>query len=249
MASQLSDTRASMLSDLISVIMSTVDPLQERTQRALRHLTQSTVPYEIILLSRNYQWKSGPVANQGISAAVGGYVAFCCDDCFVDPDALEHLKRALKDQSVGVAGALLRYPDEQTVQHAGAVVRVVPVMGVLGRQVSIGAAHIAHHEPLREFISQDVDCVTGALMMTRRDVLDRIGWYDSDCELAWGDVDFCLRAWQGGFRVRFVAEAKAIHIESATRGKRMGSGEWFLKKWSEHLQKSSLARPAAVAGG
>ena len=86
-------------------------------------------------------------------------------------------------------------------------------------------------------------------MMTRRDVLDRIGWYDSDCELAWGDVDFCLRAWQGGFRVRFVAEAKAIHIESATRGKRMGSGEWFLKKWSEHLQKSSLARPAAVAGG
>jgi GT2 family glycosyltransferase len=93
---------------------------------------------------------------------------------------------------------------------------------------------------MREFVSSDVGFVTGALMMTRRDVIDRIGGYDPDCELDWGDVDFCLRARKAGYRVRFVAEATAVHLEGSTRGNRTGRTDWFFAKWWHDMKKNAM---------
>lgn len=238
-----------MLDDMVSVIMSTVDPLQERTQKALAHLARSTVPYELILLNRNHEWTTGSITNQGIAASVGGYVAFCCDDCFVEPSALFHMREALQDPKVGVAGALLQYPSG-IVQHAGGYVYI--------RDVSNGRAldlkHIGQNEPMRFYETKDVEFVTGALMMTRRDVLEDIGWYASDCRLCWGDVDFCFRVRSAGYRVRLAARARAIHLEASTRGKNLKESDledikWFLARW----ERSPLVIPpieeAVTAGG
>ena len=227
-----------LLPDLISVIMFTREPLQPRTQRAIRHLEASGgVQYELILINRNYRWTTGTAANQGFGAAVGGYIVFCCDDCFVDPEALRHMRDAFQDPLVGIAGALLRYQDG-TVQHAGGHISCEPMLG--RDRVSLTVSHIAHHEPMRAFASQDVPFVTGALMMTRRDVIDKIGGYDERCELDWGDVDFCLRAGQAGYHVRFVAEATAVHLEASTRGGRTGRTDWFFERWGPAMLDGSL---------
>lgn len=227
--------------DLISVIMSTVDPLQERTQKAIRHLALSTVPYELILLSRNHGWTTGTIVNQGIAAAVGEYVCFCCDDCFVEPRALAAMKNALKDPNVGVAGALLRYPDG-SVQHAGGYIHWES--GHENIKLTLG--HFAQHEQSRDFAPSDVEFVTGALMMTRRDVLDAVGGYDANCDLDCGDLDFCLRVRQAGYKVRFEPAACAIHLEGATRGTRSSDREWFFKKWGTDINSPiiALASPA-----
>lgn len=225
-----------MLEDYISVIMSTVDPLQERTQKALAHLARSTAPYELILLNRNREWTTGTAVNQGIAATVGEYVAFCCDDCFIEPNALEEMKAALQDPKIGVAGALLVYPDGQT-QHAGA--EAVGTLTPDGKTLEYALRHIGQYEPIREFTTQDVQFVTGALMMTRRDVLETIGWYARECDLAYGDVDFCLRARKAGYRIRFVASARGVHLEAATRGDNLGESSWFLRRWA-HDSNSPL---------
>jgi len=222
------------LSDLVSVIMSTVDPLQDRTQRAIAHLARSTASYELILLSRNHEWTTGTIANQGIAASVGGYVAFCCDDCFVEPGALAAMKAALQDRTVGVAGALLLYPNG-LVQHAGGWLTWSSAMG--GEAIRLNLGHVGQHmpEPSKPFESRDVPFVTGALMMTRRDVFEQVGWYDPDCKLDAGDLDFCLRVRQAGYSVRFVAEARAVHLEGATRGSRPSDRKWFFGKWGMTL--------------
>lgn len=231
-----------MLPDLVSVIMSTRDPLHERTQKALAHLARSDVPYELILLNRNHEWTTGTIVNQGIAASVGGYVAFCCDDCFIEPDALRMMKEALQDSAVGVAGALLRYPDG-IVQHAGGTLCITrkdrPSTNgkEAGAVLAVDLKHIGQWEPMRDFETQDVDFVTGALMMTRRDVLETVGWYASDCKLSFGDVDFCFRARRSGYSVRFVSSARGVHLEASTRGKQMeakmvADASWFLSRWS-----------------
>lgn len=245
-----------MLSDLVSVIMSTINPLQEKTQRALRHLVRSDVPYELILLNRNHDWTVGAIVNQGIAASVGGYVAFCCDDCFVEPSALRMMKRELQDPSVGVVGALLQYPDGR-VQHGGGVVRRIDVGSNNGDLwAGVELLHIGHREPMRDFETQDVEFVTGALMMTRRDVLDVIGWYASDCRMAFGDVDFCFRARASGYRVRFAASARAVHLEASTRGTKIGpldrqDAQWFLSRWgdSDILDSVPVLPKGAVSVG
>ena len=221
-----------MLPDYISVIMSTVDPLQERTQAAILHLQRSTAPYELILLNRNHSWTTGTIINQGIAASVGEYITFLCDDCFIEPKALENMKCELKDEKVGVVGALLQYPNG-LVQHAGGFVYITPVSDGLR---SVDLKHIGQGKPMRDFVSEDVDFVTGAFMMTRQDVLEAIGWYSSDCDLTWGDVDFCFRARKAGYQVRLAANARGIHLEGTTRADKMRDRElaavqWFLDKW------------------
>ncbi len=242
-----------MLDDCVSVIMSTADPLQERTQRALKHLARSDVPYELILLNRNHEWTTGTIVNQGIAASVGGYVAFLCDDCFIEPEALRMLRDALQDPEVGVAGALLQYPNG-IVQHAGGKLRIVPTDNYRNRKRiwAVNLKHLGQWEPLGAVEAKDVDFVTGAFMMTRRDVLDAIGWYAVECGLDWGDVDFCLRARQGGYRNRFVPSARAIHIEAATRGVRTGPVDWFLSRWASspliRLPDDSVVSEVAAGG-
>jgi len=221
-----------MLSDYVSVVMSTVDPLQERTQDAILHLQRSTAPYELILLNRNRSWTTGTIANQGIAACVGDFITFLCDDCFIEPSALKNMKQELQDETVGVVGALLQYPNG-LVQHAGGYVYVTTTQD---RRRHVDLKHIGQHEPMRNYASEDVDFVTGAFMMTRVDVLERIGWYSSDCDLTWGDVDFCFRARKAGYRVRLAANARGVHLEGATRGNNMKDREiagvqWFLDKW------------------
>lgn len=224
-----------MLSDYVSVIMSTINPLQDYTQKALAHLQRSSYPYELILLNRTREWATGTVVNQGIHASVGDHIAFLCDDCFIEPGALHAMVEVLKDKEVGIVGAFLRYPNGE-IQHAGGAFRVVLNEGKVGVQ-SIQIIHIGNNSPLLE-VKENYDFVTGACMMTRRDVIEDIGGYDPDCQIAWGDVDFCFRAREAGYRVALAENAHAIHQEATTRrkldtrGVEMEDLKWFLQKWS-----------------
>ena len=60
--------------------------------------------------------------------------------------------------------------------------------------------------------------VTGACMYVRREVIERVGLLDERYPMAYEDVDWCLRAWQAGYRVRYFPIARLVHHESVTRG-------------------------------
>jgi GT2 family glycosyltransferase len=61
-----------------------------------------------------------------------------------------------------------------------------------------------------------VDCVTGACMMIRREVVDSIGGLDQNIFMYLEDVDYCLRAKKAGFNTIFYPEAKVIHLLGRT---------------------------------
>jgi GT2 family glycosyltransferase/glycosyltransferase involved in cell wall biosynthesis len=90
--------------------------------------------------------------------------------------------------------------------------------------------------------------VTGACMYVRREVIERIGAFDERYAMAYEDVDWCLRAWQAGFRVLYFPSAQLVHHESLTRGSEQGERELasqrvFWERWSQFFD----ARAAAVA--
>jgi len=59
---------------------------------------------------------------------------------------------------------------------------------------------------------RDVDWVTGALMIVRREAISEIGGMDERYTMAYSeDQDWCCRMWRGGWRVCYVPQARAIH--------------------------------------
>ena len=79
--------------------------------------------------------------------------------------------------------------------------------------------------------------VTGACMMTRHELWDKVGGFSEDFPLNYNDVDYCLKVRDEGCRTVYVPEAELYHYESASReaarGVKPGELEHFKSKWLE----------------
>ncbi len=64
----------------------------------------------------------------------------------------------------------------------------------------------------------EVDWVSGASMLLRREMVEEIGVLDEGFFTYFEDVDLCKRAHQKGWGVAFVPESKVVHLEGASRG-------------------------------
>lgn len=65
---------------------------------------------------------------------------------------------------------------------------------------------------------RNVSAVTGACLMTRRQVFERVGGFDERLPVAFNDIDFCLKLRAEGLLVLYTPYATLYHHESATRG-------------------------------
>lgn len=112
---------------------------------------------------------------------------------------------------VGVTGARLLYPDS-TIQHAGI-------------EVNDGAYfHSLMHELDEEpglwgslLINREVTAVTGACLAIKRELYLQLGGLSENLPNNYNDIDLCLKAWRAGYRVVWLADARAYHFESQSR--------------------------------
>ena len=58
----------------------------------------------------------------------------------------------------------------------------------------------------------EVDWVSGACLLTRRDLFERLGGLDESFFMYWEDADYCRRAGEAGFRSAYLPEVSARHI-------------------------------------
>lgn len=122
---------------------------------------------------------------------------------------LEHAQRP----EIGAVGARLLYPDG-TLQHAG----VVHGLGAIAAHVLSGIAGDDPGYLAAAAITRNWSAVTAAAMMCRREVFTSVGRFDEDLQVAFNDVDFCLRVTDAGFRILTTPCAELVHYESASRG-------------------------------
>jgi hypothetical protein len=157
------------------------------------------------------------------------------------PDWLEALITFALEEDVGVVGARLLYPDG-SMQHAG---MAGGLFGTFAHPWARAPAE-AHTYQNWADVHRDWSAVTGAVMATRRTVLERLNGFDERFGLEFNDVDLCLRMKAMGYRVVYTPFAELTHHEMSSRGKRPPPGDevdLFVKRWVQALDDDPMFHP------
>lgn len=170
------------------------------------------------------------------------------DTEIMDAGWLKEMVRHLLQPDIGAVGAKLLYPD-RTIQHAGVVLGMGGVAG-----------HLYTSEPETApgyggmlGLVREVSCVTGACLAVKKSVFDAIGGLNElELQVAFNDVDLCIRIRQAGYRIIFTPFAVLMHHESKSRGsdtteeniKRFqGEIKYMQDRWGDLLRSDPFYHP------
>ncbi|MGM9941615.1 MAG: glycosyltransferase [Bulleidia sp.] len=154
------------------------------------------------------------INNYGVGFAKGEYLLLLNNDTeMISQDAIEEMLGICMRDDVGVVGAKLLYPDN-TVQHAGVMVGIGGTAGHL-------FSRILNQDPgymMRAILNYDLSAVTGACLMTKKDIYQKVGGLDETLKVAYNDVDYCLKVRAEDRLVVYNAYSQWYHYESVSRG-------------------------------
>ncbi len=165
--------------------------------------------------------------NFAVRQATAPYVLLLNDD--IEPINAEWLDAMLEyahQPQIGAVGAKLFYPDGR-LQHVGVAVGVCGVVAHLLHQFpggSQGCGGIA-------VTVRNCSAVTGACMLTRRELYEGLGGFDEALAIDFNDVDLCLRIRRAGYRIVFTPHARLFHYESGSIGDRTQRPEDVAEMW------------------
>ena len=225
---------------LISILIPNMDHVDDlrRCINSIRNLSTWT-NYEIIIIENNsedpttfdcyrdlkrdprirvVEWKGkfnySAINNFGFQAAKGDHILLLNNDTeVISPDWMQEMLMYSQRSDVGAVGAKLYYPDH-TIQHAGLGIGLLTLAGHYHR-------HFDGNHPGymgRLIYAQDLSGVTAACMMLPRHVFEEMNGLDESLEVAFNDVDLCMRIRKAGYLIVFTPFAELWHYESKSRG-------------------------------
>ncbi len=198
--------------------------------------------FRIQIVTYEGEFNYSRINNLGVSKASGEYVILLNNDTqVITLDWMEELLMYAQRKDVGAVGAKLYYED-RTIQHAGVVIG-------LGAHRTAGHTHYRVSSNNLGYMgrlcyTQDVTAVTGACLMVKKEIYDKLGGLDESFAVSLNDVDFCLRVREAGYLNVFTPFAELYHFESISRGlddkgaaaqRYNEESERFRKKWRKML--------------
>lgn len=156
------------------------------------------------------------ICNLGVANAKGEYILLLNNDVqVITVNWLEEMLMYAQRSDVGAVGAKLYYANK-TIQHAGVVIG-------LGAHRTAGHTHYGQSRENLGYMgrlcyAQDVSAVTGACLMVKRSLYEKVGGLDESFEVSLNDVDLCLKLRHEGLLNVFTPFAELYHFESISRG-------------------------------
>lgn len=192
------------------------------------------------------QWEGkfnySAINNYGFKFSNGEHIILLNNDIeIITPNWIEEMLMYSQRQDVGAVGVKLYYEDN-TIQHAGIGIGLLTLAGHYHR--NFPRSHPGYMARLT--YTQNVSAVTAACMMIRRNVFAEVNGLDEGFEVAFNDVDLCMRIRKAGYLIVFTPYAEAYHYESKSRGyedthekQQRFKGEVlrFQNRWRKELDK------------
>jgi GT2 family glycosyltransferase len=153
---------------------------------------------------------------------------------------------------VGAVGAKLLYRTGH-VQHAGIVCGIGIVAGHPHKfRSGDDPGYMA-----RLAVTQSFSAVTGACLVVEKEKYQRVGGLDANnLQVAFNDVDLCLKLSAIGYRNVYTPYASLIHLESVSRGidrtpeqvrRYRKEADFMIEKWGDRLRADPYYNPNLTA--
>jgi len=165
--------------------------------------------------------------NLAASVARGEFLCLLNNDTLVTSGWLEKLLAAVRnDPGIAVVGNLHLTPETGLINHAGMV------FNAQGFPVHLYRGQPADFRPA--LVSQEFQTVTAACWLVAKRIFLDLGGFDPVFKNSFEDVDFCLRARQGGYKIFYAADSVIYHHGLSTPGRtdhEQANAEYFQSKW------------------
>lgn len=218
---------------------------------SVNYLKSLDLPIKII--ENNVNESFSFANNQGAKIANGEYLLLLNND--IEPTygwLSEMMAVMLNNENVGAVGSKLVfpfYPDNPeksfTLQHSGDIFseRMYPCC-----LYAINKSHkdLDLFDTTLNQTTKSI-AVTGAVILVKKDIYDKLGGLDEDYDYGLEDVDFCLKLHKNNYNTFYCGTSLLFHHESSTRVKSKDYVEKdkknykvFWNKWGEYLSKNLL---------
>ena len=216
---------------------------KEETFKYYKEISSDTDNIKVIRWpGKDFNWPE--INNYAIkNAAAGEYILLLNNDTeVITPDWIQEMLMYALREDVGAVGAMLYYPND-TIQHAGVIINLGGLAGHAFYHIQRGKDGYMG----RLCYAQNLSAVTGACMMFRKEVWEKVGGIDSGLAVNYNDVDLCLKIRKAGYLIVWTPYAELYHYESRTRGPGMDAPDvkkeadlekkLFRERWHEVMEK------------
>lgn len=177
----------------------------------------------LVRAARNGGFAAGN--NVGIRAADADFYMLLNCDTLVQPGAIATLLAEMKAHpGVGIAGPRLEWPDGKPQVSCFRDHTPASELLMAAKTRPITAALRNYEVPLPVTDeSIEVDWVSFACVLLRREVIERVGLLDEAYFMYFEDSDFCRATREIGFRVRYFPHARVVHLRGSEVQERCAS--------------------------
>jgi GT2 family glycosyltransferase len=222
------------------------------------------LPFSIELLASAQNRGFGQACNEGAKVAKNSWLVFVNPDCACRQSGLHSWIVQTYSGQTGVLAPLIRFPDGTIQPNQGGTASLLTYVlqflkvGQILRRLNL-VDHICKSTILEKILSKNssvkgflsnykaipqhkqVDWVSGAFLVLRRDLFTEAGGFDPNFFLYCEDEDLCRRIKSMGYEISFDPAYEVIHKVEGSRAaalfsrgqlERLRSNVYYLLKWN-----------------
>ncbi len=188
---------------------------------------------QVNVISNEENCGYGRANNQAMARSDAKYVLILNPDTMVQRGALQDLVDFMESRpQAGVSGPKIVSPEGRFRPECrrgfptplAAFSRLFGLSTLLPRSRLFGKYYLTYLDPDYE---TQVDALSGACMMVRREAAQSVGPFDENYFLYGEDIDWCWRMKQAGWEVWYIPRASIMHVKGASMRRSSGRPDRF----------------------